>query len=240
MASVSASEPRPTAVPAGDSEAQHFAYIASHDLNAPLRAISGFIELLTAEYADRLDDQGRDWMQRAADSTHKMQRMLDDLRVYSRLKPTGVTQPVALAAVLADVELELGATIRELGAQIERDSLPAVAGDFGQITLLVRHLVDNALKFRAGEPPRIRISAEDHGDRWLISVADNGMGIEPKHHSRIFEMFKRLQGPAYPGNGVGLALARRVAHLHGGELWVESELGRGAKFCFNFPKGNPA
>jgi light-regulated signal transduction histidine kinase (bacteriophytochrome) len=240
MPPVSALEQRMTAAPSGDTEAQHFAYIASHDLNAPLRAISGFIELLTAEYADRLDDQGRDWMQRAADSTHKMQRMLDDLRVYSRLKPSGMMQPIALAAVLADVELELGTTIRELGAQIGRDDLPAVAGDLAQITLLVRLVLDNALKFRGTEPPRVLFGAEDRGDRWLISVTDNGMGIDPKHHARIFEMFKRLQGPIYPGNGVGLALARRVVQLHGGEMWVESEVGRGAKFCFTLPKGNPA
>src|SRR5688572_8384801 len=123
MAPASALEQRPPPAPAGESEAQHFAYIASHDLNAPLRAISGFIELLMAEYADRLDDQGRDWMQRAVDSTHKMQGMLDDLRVYSRLKPSSIRQPVALASVLADVELDLGVTIRALGAEIRHDGL---------------------------------------------------------------------------------------------------------------------
>jgi light-regulated signal transduction histidine kinase (bacteriophytochrome) len=239
MAPGSALEQRLPAAPAGESEAQQFAYIASHDLNAPLRAISGFIELLMAEYADRLDDQGRDWMQRAVDSTHKMQAMLDDLRVYSRLKPSSIRQPVALVSALADVELDLGATIRELGAQIGHDVLPVVAGDPAQIALLFRHLLDNALKFRSAEPPRIHVGAEDRGDRWLISVADNGIGIDPKHHARIFEMFKRLQGPAYPGSGVGLALARRVVQLHGGEIWVESALGGGAKFRFTLLKGNP-
>jgi light-regulated signal transduction histidine kinase (bacteriophytochrome) len=240
MAPSSALEQRPPAAPAGELEAQQFAYIASHDLNAPLRAISGFIELLMAEYADRLDDQGRDWMQRAVDSTHKMQAMLDDLRVYSRLKPSSIGQPVALASALADVDLDLGVTIRELGAQISHDELPTVAGDPAQIALLLRHLVDNALKFRSAEPPRIHVGAEDRGDRWLISVADNGIGIEPKHHARIFEMFKRLQGPAYPGSGVGLALARRVVQLHGGDIWVESALGGGAKFRFTLVKGNPS
>ncbi len=240
MAPGSALEQHPPAASAGESEAQHFAYIASHDLNAPLRAISGFIELLMTEYADRLDDQGRDWMQRAVDSTHKMQGMLDDLRVYSRLKPASIRQPVPLVSALADVELDIAVTIRELGAEIGHDDLPAVAGDRAQITLLLRHLLDNALKFRSAEPPRIHVGAEDRGDRWLISVADNGIGIEPKHHARIFEMFKRLQGPAYPGSGVGLAFARRVVQLHGGEIWVESELSAGAKFHFTLLKGNPS
>jgi light-regulated signal transduction histidine kinase (bacteriophytochrome) len=241
MASQSPVEQRPPAPPAAEPDAQHFAYIASHDLNAPLRAISGFVELLMAEYGDRLDEQGRDWMQRAVDSTRKMQGMLDDLRVYSRLKPTNVRQAVALPAVLADVELELGAKIRELGAGIGHEDLPTVPGDLAQITMLVRHVVDNALQYRCAEPPRVHVGAEDRGDRWLISVADNGLGIEPKHHARIFEMFKRLQqAPAYPGSGVGLTLARRIVQLHGGEMWVESELGAGARFLFTLLKGNPA
>jgi light-regulated signal transduction histidine kinase (bacteriophytochrome) len=234
-------EPRPASAPTGESDAQHFAYIASHDLNAPLRAISGFIELLMTEYADRLDDQGRDWMQRAVDSTHKMQGMLDDLRAYSRLKPPNPRHQVALAAVLADVELELGASIHELGAQISHDELPIVAGDLAEITVLVRHVIDNALKYRSAAPPRIHVGVADHGERWAICVADNGIGIEAKHHARIFEMFKRLQlAPAYPGSGAGLALSRRIVQLHGGEMWVESERGAGAKFHFTLPKGNPA
>jgi light-regulated signal transduction histidine kinase (bacteriophytochrome) len=208
-------------------------------LNAPLRAVSGFIELFMLEYADRLDEQGLDWIQRAADSTRKLQAMLEDLRVYSRLKPFGAGQPVALADVFADVEIDLAASIRECGALIERDELPAVQGERAQLTLLARHLLDNAVKFRAAEPPRIRIASEDRGDRWVISVSDNGLGIESKHHARIFEMFKRLQGASFAGNGVGLALARRVVQLHGGEIWVESELGRGAKICLTLVKGNP-
>jgi light-regulated signal transduction histidine kinase (bacteriophytochrome) len=241
MASESPSEQRPSATPPGESDAQHFAYIASHDLNAPLRAISGFIELLMAEYADRLDEQGRDWMQRAVDSTHKMQAMLDDLRAYSRLKPPNLRRSVALAAVLADVELELGPRIRELGAEISHDELPTVAGDLAQITLLFHHVIDNALKYRSAAPPRIHLAVADRGDRWSIAIGDNGLGIEPKHHARIFEMFKRLQlAPAYPGSGVGLALSRRIVQLHGGEMWVESELGAGAKFHLTLPKENPA
>jgi light-regulated signal transduction histidine kinase (bacteriophytochrome) len=133
MASQSPVEQHPRAALPGESDAQHFAYIASHDLNAPLRAISGFIELLMAEYGDRPDEQGRDSMQRAVDSTRKMQGMLDDLRVYSRLKPPNVRQQVALAAVLADLEIELGAKMRELGATISRDELPTVQGELAQL-----------------------------------------------------------------------------------------------------------
>jgi light-regulated signal transduction histidine kinase (bacteriophytochrome) len=240
MAAQNPLEQRPPLPPAPDSDAQHFAYIASHDLNAPLRAISGFVELLTAEYSDRLDDQGRDWLQRAVDSTHKMQGMLEDLRVYSRLTPAA-RRPVALAEVLAGVELELGEKIRETGAELSRGDLPTVHGDLAQLALLLRHLIDNALQYRSASAPRVRVAAEDRGDRWLVSVADNGIGVDPQHHARIFEMFKRLQpAPAYRGRGVGLALARRVVQLHGGELWIESELGAGAKFLFTLVKGTPA
>jgi len=224
-----------------DSEAQQFAYICSHDLNAPLRAVSGFMQLLMAEYADRLDAQGRDWMQRALDSTQKMQAMLDDLRIYSRLKPPPTNAPpTALDAVLDDVLLELGVSVRELGATVTRTALPTVPGDIAQLTMLLKQLVDNALKYHGASPPRIHVSAEDHGDRWVVAVADNGLGIEPKHHQRIFEIFKRLHQDAYPGRGIGLSLARRVVELHGGAISVESTFGAGATFRFTLPKGNPS
>src|SRR5688572_20871588 len=158
MAQVSTTEQRPLAAPAPDSDAQHFAYIASHDLNAPLRAVNGFIELFLLEYADRLDEQGLDWIKRAADSTRKLQGMLEDLRVYSRLKPFVVSQPIALTELFADAELELGSSIRDSGAEIERTGLPTVLGDRAQLALLARHLLDNAIKFHSAEPPRVRVA----------------------------------------------------------------------------------
>jgi light-regulated signal transduction histidine kinase (bacteriophytochrome) len=221
-----------------EADADQFAYIVSHDLNAPLRAISGFMQLLSADYADRLDDQGRDWLQRAVDSTHRMQRMLEDLRTYSRIKaPNAKGPPVALADVLTDVTVQIGAQLRELGATITSDSLPAVRGDLAHLTSLLQQLLDNALKFRSTATPRIHVGVQDDGTHWIVSVSDNGLGIDPKHHARIFEMFKKLHQPdAYPGTGAGLALARRIVLLHGGRIWVESTLGAGARFLFSIPQ----
>lgn len=219
-------------------ELQRFAYVASHDLQTPLRSISGFVQLLQAGYAGRLDEQADDWIRRTVQAIQHMQMLIRDLIAYtsvdSRSRPF---QPVPFHEVFNAAVALLDASIRDSGAQVTCTDLPTVFGDPLQLTQLLENLIGNALKYHGDQPPRVHISAERRENDWVFSVRDNGLGIEPKYHEQIFEIFQRLHDPQdYPGTGMGLAVCRRVVHRHGGRIWLESEPGHGSTFYFTLPE----
>jgi len=219
-------------------ELQQFAYVASHDLQSPLRSISGFVQLLQSEYAGRLDARADDWIRRTVEAIQRMQTLIRDVlscsRVESRARPF---RPTPLADVVSETLVSLEPSIREAGAEITCDALPTVMGDRSQLAQLMHNLIGNALTYHGERPPRIHVSASKQEGGWRISVRDDGIGIDPKYHDQIFDMFRRLHGPKeYPGTGIGLAVCRRVVHRHGGRIWVESGPGAGSVFHFTIPE----
>ena len=223
-----------------NEELQHFAYIASHDLQSPLRNISGFVQLLQSNYAGRLDEQADDWIRRTVQCTEQMHAMILDVLAYSRVDwQAPAFQPVPARQVFNDAVALLAACIRDAGGRVTCDELPTVTGDRPQLVQLMQNLIGNGLKYHGPEPPQVHVSARPGENEWVFSVRDNGIGIAPKHHERIFEIFRRLHNQQeYPGTGIGLAICRRVVHRHGGRIWVESEAARGSVFYFTIP-GRP-
>lgn len=218
-------------------ELQQFAYIASHDLQSPLRTISGFSQLLQSEYAGALSGQADDWIRRIVQATLQMQTLIDDILEYSRIDTHARSfRPVAFAEVLQDTVNLLQTSIRDLGAVVTWDEPPTLTGDRSQLVQLMQNLIGNALKYHGSEPPRVHVSARREGDGWVIGVRDNGIGIDPRYHERVFEIFRRLHSQReYPGTGIGLAVCRRVVYRHGGRIWVESRPGEGSAFYFTIP-----
>lgn len=218
-------------------ELQQFAYVTSHDLQTPLRSISGFVQLLRMKYADKLDEQAKDWIRRTILATQWMQTLIEDVLTYSRVDSlVRPFEPISFRDVFDDAVALLEASIRDSGGQVTCDELPTVMGDRSQLTQLMQNLIGNGLKYHGKEPPRVHVSSKRDGSEWIFSVLDNGIGIAPKHHERIFEIFRRLHHPQeYPGTGIGLAVCRRVVHRHGGKIWVESEFGHGSDFKFTIP-----
>jgi light-regulated signal transduction histidine kinase (bacteriophytochrome) len=220
-------------------ELQRFAYVASHDLQTPMRGVAGFAELLRTRHADKLDAQAQDWIRRMVDSVGQLQTLVGDLLEYARVdSPAHRFEPVPLGEVFAHVALLLDAAVRETGAELGCGELPVVMGARSQLVQLLLNLIGNALKYRGAEPPRIHVGARREGSEWRFAVRDNGIGIAARHHERIFEMFQRLHDQGeYPGTGIGLAVCRRVVQLHGGRIWVESAPGRGSGFYFTIAEG---
>jgi PAS domain S-box-containing protein len=220
-------------------ELQQFAYVASHDLQSPLRSISGFVQVLRMEYDEKLDDQGRDYIRRTVQAIAKMQTLIRDLLAYSRVDSRSRPfEPVPLVDVFHGSVLLLESSIRDAGGQVTCDELPVVLGDGSQLTQLMQNLIGNGLKYHGTDPPHVHVSAEHgtKGNEWIVSVRDNGIGVDPKYFGRIFEIFKRLHDQKeYPGTGIGLAVCRRVVERHGGAIWVESEAGHGSNFRFSIP-----
>lgn len=218
-------------------ELQQFAYVASHDLQTPLRSISGFAQLLKEDYGDRLDDTADDWIRRIINGTDTMRTLVRDLLAFSRVDSQAMPfTDIDLGEVVDEVIELLDASIRELGGSVERTELPVVKGDRSQLMQMLENLIGNALKYHGDDPPLVSVSAERAADSWRISVADNGMGIDPKHHERIFEIFRRLHTQQdIPGTGIGLAVVRRVVHRHGGDIGLESTPGEGTTFTFTIP-----
>jgi PAS domain S-box-containing protein len=218
-------------------ELQQFAYVASHDLQSPLRSINGFVQLLKIDYEEKLDAQGRDYIRRTVQSIAQMQTLIRDLLSYSRVDSRSRPfVPVPLLDVFHDSVLLLESSIRDAGGQVTCDELPVVLGDGSQLAQLMQNLIGNGLKYHGTEPPHVHVSAEPgiKKNEWIVSVCDNGIGIDPKYFGRIFEIFKRLHDQKdYPGTGIGLAVCRRVVERHGGTIWVESEPGHGSNFLFS-------
>jgi PAS domain S-box-containing protein len=218
-------------------ELEQFAYVASHDLQEPLRTVASFVQLLARRYRDRLDTDAMEFIDFAVGGVTRMQRLIEDLLRFSRVGTQGA--PLAAVdseAVVRTVIENLRAAIDESGATIETGRLPRVLADPRQVEQLLTNLVGNAIKFRGAEPPRVRLDAHEDGRRWRFTVSDNGIGIEPQYFDRIFVIFQRLHGrDDYPGTGVGLAICKKIVERHGGRIWVESAPGAGATFIFTLP-----
>ena len=220
-----------------NQDLEAFAYAASHDLQEPLRAIAGPLQLLQLRYHDQLDAQAQAYIANSVDGAERMRQLINDLLTYARVdRRGGPPQPSSSAAAVLRALANLDATITESGAEITRDTLPTVAADAAQLVMLFQNLLGNALKFRGSAPPRIHIGAEQQGRWWQFTVQDNGIGIAPQHREQIFGLFQRLHSRrAYPGTGIGLALCQRIVERHGGRIWVESVIGQGSTFCFTLP-----
>ena len=220
-----------------NEELLQFAYVATHDLQEPLRAVASFTQLLGDRYRGRLDADADEFIAFAVDGAVRMQTLINDLLTYSRLSTQAKPpKPTDSHAALGRALANLAAAIGESGALLTSDDLPMVKADEGQLVNLFQNLVGNAVKFHGPEPSRVNVSAALRGNEWLFSVRDNGMGIPKVYHERIFVIFQRLQGREVPGTGIGLALCKRIVERHGGKIWVESELGNGSTFFFTLPK----
>ena len=222
-----------------NQELDRFAYVASHDLQEPLRMVSSFTQLLSKKYSGKLDETADRYIHFAVDGAKRMQQLINDLLAYSRVNSKnlelGTTE---CEAVVRAALLNVNMALNESGAEVTCDPLPVLMADRSQLGQLFQNLIGNAIKFRGSSAPRIHISVADRGANWLFSVRDNGIGIEPRHAERIFEVFQRLHGRAeYPGTGIGLAVCKKVVERHGGRIWVESEPGAGSAFLFTLPKG---
>jgi PAS domain S-box-containing protein len=213
---------------------EQFAYVASHDLQEPLRMVASYTELLAQRYQGKLDDRADKYIHYAVDGAKRMQRLLADLLVYSRVASQGKPlAPVSAEAVVKGVIHALARAIRRANASVRVGPLPTVQADEAQLELLFQNLIGNALKFQGDMPPIVEISATPVGACWQFAVKDNGIGIDRQHMDRIFQMFQRLhERSKYEGSGAGLATAKRILERHGGRIWLESQPLVGSTFFF--------
>lgn len=217
-----------------NAELEQFAYVASHDLQEPLRMVANYTELLERRYGESLDDKAIKYIRYASDGARRMQRLVSDLLAYSRVGSQGKPLvPVETDRAFNGVLLSLQRLIRESNASVNHAPLPRVMADEGQLHQLFQNLVSNAIKFKSDAPPKVQIDAHRDGPRWVFKVADNGIGLDMQYAQRIFQMFQRLHEMGkYEGSGIGLAIAKRIVERHGGSIWVESEPGEGCKVFF--------
>jgi len=215
-----------------------FAYVASHDLQEPLRMVASYTQLLGMRYKDKLDDDAIEFINYAMGGAKRMQQLIDGLLLYSRVGTRGKSfKPADCETVLQASLANLDVAIRESRTVVTHDHLPSVIADEGQLTALLQNLIGNAIKFQErGKLPRIHVSAEKNQDELIFSVKDNGIGIDPKYSERIFIIFQRLHSDEYPGTGAGLAIAKKIVERHGGRIWVESKPGKGSTFYFTIPR----
>ncbi|HUQ76030.1 MAG TPA: PAS domain S-box protein [Burkholderiales bacterium] len=221
-----------------NAELEQFAYVASHDLQEPLRMVSSYTQLLGKRYGDKLTGDAQEFMHYVVDGAARMKQLIEDLLAYSRVGTKGKEfKPASIEAPLRKAITNLRASIEEASAAVTWDPLPTESIDEVQLAQLFQNLIGNALKFRGPGVPRIHVSAVDQNDHWELSIADNGIGIEPQYFERIFMLFQRLHTMGeYPGTGIGLAICKKVVERHGGKIWVASTLGEGSQFHFTLPK----
>lgn len=220
-------------------ELEEFAYVASHDLQEPLRTVASYLQLLQRRHGDRLDGDAREYIGFAVAGAHRMSLLIQDLLQYSRVGRMGKPfQPIALERPLKQATQALSTAIAETGATVTLPKgAPTILGDEPEVTRLFQNLIGNAIKYRRPDvPPEVRVTVEPGEDEWIVSVADNGIGIEPRYYERVFKIFQRLHGrDKYDGTGVGLSICKKIAERHGGRIWVDSRPGEGATFCVALP-----
>ena len=221
-----------------NKELEHFAYVVSHDLQEPLRSVSSFLQLLSRRYKDEIDPKSAEYIDIAVHGANRMQTMINDLLSYSRITTRGKKFTYTDCQVVLDDTLrDLNATIEENDAIVTNDPLPTVFADNSQMKHLFQNLIVNGIKFHGEKQPKIHISVVEKGKEWLFLFQDNGIGIDSKYAESIFDVFKRLHTrKEYSGTGIGLSICRKIVHRHGGEIWVESNLGEGSKFYFTISK----
>ena len=221
-----------------NKELELFAYVASHDLQEPLRMVSSYTQLLERRYSDRLDDDAREFIAYAVDGASRMQRLINDLLEFSRLGTRGrPLEPTNTGEILDNVRMNLSVAMEEASAIVTNEDMPVVMADAGQLGQLFQNLIGNAIKFRNGQRPHVHVRAVEHDGHWEFSIRDDGIGIEQEYFERIFVIFQRLHTKGdYPGTGIGLALCKRIVERHGGTIWVESKPREGSTFYFTLPK----
>jgi signal transduction histidine kinase len=216
---------------------EQFAYVASHDLQEPLRMVATYTQLLAERYRGKLDENADKYIHYAVDGALRMQVLIQDLLAFSRVGRSRAEFKLVETCAVVQLALQnLQSAIQENNVQVEYVGLPAVLGDTTQLVQLFQNLIGNAIKFRNASPPLIRISATKEAQEWLFSMEDNGIGIAPEHAELVFVIFKRLHTRSeYPGSGIGLAICKKVVEHHGGRIWVESRPGQGSTFKFTLP-----
>ena len=225
-----------------NAELERFAYVASHDLREPLRTITGFLGLLSRRYRDRLDDDGREFIDLAVGGAKRMDALIAELLEYSRVgRGETAPEPTDLEAAWTVAVRNLSAAIAESGATVTNGPLPVVMADRGEMVQVLQNLLGNAIKYRGDHAPAIHVSAMPRGAHWEVTVADDGPGIDPRHHDRIFVLLQRLhRHDEVEGTGMGLAICKKIVEHHGGRIWVDSAEGHGARFTFALPAADPA
>jgi light-regulated signal transduction histidine kinase (bacteriophytochrome) len=220
-----------------NAELEQFAYVASHDLQEPLRMVASYTQLLAKRYKGRLDADADEFIGFAVDGANRMQRLIQDLLAYSRVTTKQRELRLTSAeAALTRALANLRQAMAESGAVVTHDPLPDVVADETQLSQVFQNLVGNAIKYRGDAPPRVHVGVQRRDQEWVVSVRDNGIGIDPKYFERIFLLFQRLHGREhYEGTGIGLTIARKIIERHGGRIWVESQPGHGACFTFTLP-----
>ncbi len=221
-----------------NKELEQFAYVASHDLQEPLRMVASYTQLLAQRYEGQLDDKAKKYINYAVDGVMRMQRLINDLLAFSRIGTRGKPlEPTDTHAVLGEALRNLTVAIEESRVLVTTDDLPNVRADASQLALVFQNLIGNAIKFRKREDSRVHVAVADLAGEWVFSVRDNGIGIDPKFADRIFVIFQRLHTrEEYPGTGIGLAVCKRIVERHGGRIWFESVPGKGSTFFFSIPK----
>jgi light-regulated signal transduction histidine kinase (bacteriophytochrome) len=221
-----------------NAELEQFAYVASHDLQEPLRMVASYVQLIERRYKGKLDSDADEFIGYAVDGANRMRGLIDDLLTYSRVSRLGKPfEPTDLEATLDIVMKNLQASIIESKAKVTHDKLPAIVADSGQMNQLFQNLIGNGIKFHGKEPPRVHVSVKDQGTDYLFSVRDNGIGIDPQYFDRLFKIFQRLHTKQeYPGSGIGLVICKRIVERHGGRIWLESQVGKGSTIHFTLKK----
>jgi PAS domain S-box-containing protein len=221
-----------------NAELEQFAYVASHDLQEPLRMVASYVQLLERRYKGKLDSDADEFIAYAVDGANRMRGLIEDLLTYSRVGRLGKPfEPTDTESTLETALKNLKASISENNAVVTHDQLPVVVADGGQLTQLFQNLIGNAIKFHGKEPPRVHVSTQVKETEYLFSVKDNGIGIAPEYFDRLFKIFQRLHTrEEYPGSGIGLAICKRIVERHGGRIWLESQVGKGSTIYFTISK----
>ncbi|HEY1618144.1 MAG TPA: ATP-binding protein [Streptosporangiaceae bacterium] len=220
-----------------NAELEQFAYVASHDLQEPLRKVASFCQLLQRRYGGQLDERADQYIEYAVDGAKRMQILINDLLAFSRVGRSELSMtPVSASALLGEAQANLAQAMLESHALVETGGLPVVRGEPVLLTAVFQNLLGNALKFRGDSPPRVQVAAVRDGEFWQFSIADNGIGIDEEYADRVFVIFQRLHDKsAYPGTGIGLAMCRKIIEYHGGRIWLDTAYSEGTRFCFTLP-----